>query len=401
MLKFNLSDKNEEEKKLLEQLNAKALAVKFDYNRNTFLSCTCGFNKLYKTTGYSTERVPNSCPNCNNTNIFTLGDDGEFTVVKWNFEELSNTDKEIVLAINPIVLYYSETELTSPELDSPALYIRYDKEEKTLEANIDSDFSPADDIEISCKDNWIDLYIYSYNDGFYDYCLPISEETGLKQLYEYLKQYIDFSMDDYSDEAALFDILFEAQCALYPLVNEMINNNLIKVRTSTDLFNIVNKFKPYNLDLNDTFEHVFDMSIEDYSSFKDIDSLLRYKSFFYELEKTNMAEYLEFKNINMSIDETNILIAVFNRSKCDSFAMFLRYVVRGHSNDGLSIRNILSHISDIISDDKEYLLKWDSAYSDKIYKRYRILKMNLLDEDSYEKLAKKPTLNTLYNIVSN
>lgn len=369
----------------------KDIVLLFDIDNSTFFQCTCGEK------GFIKKNVRNyECPKCGCSNTIDIecSYNPDSYLLGYCFEELkSDNEDEIQVKIIPYGLMNLSFSSYNFDISDDYWILKYNKISKEL-------------IITNCYDEIItdksDFYLSDFD--FLE-CSFISNN----QLFDIFREIIP--NNDENEEYTLLDILIDFILQLKaPIYRDYrVNRTCLKrfdrygdLESLEEIDSYLNELREKEIiDIDkDNLEEAFGINdIEFIYSIKDLDKFKDLKEFDDLVVKNELEIYLDYfkdvKNVTITAENKENIIKLCKETNVD-FITMIKHIFRGINNEDLELDNIIYSLREELKYIEEYPIDFNKPYSSKI-KGKRVFNRNCsIDNSILNKVAQKPTLDTLY-----
>ena len=386
----------EQKKEMLKLFNGskgklKDIVLLFDINDSTFFQCTCGEK------GFIKKGVRNyDCPKCGCNEIVDIecDSDNDSYLLGYCFEELEcNNEDEIQVKITPYGLM--EISLSSYNFDTSNNYwiLKYNKISKEL---IITNY--YDDVVTDISD----FYLYDFR---YSECAFISNN----QLFDIFREIIPKNNvnEEYTLEEILKDFILQLKAPIYR--DDRITGTCLKrfdrygdLESLDEIDSYLNEIREKGvIDIDkDNLEEAFGSNdIQFIYSIKDLDKLKGLKEFDDLVVKNELEIYLDYfkdvKNVTITAENKEGIIKLCNETNVD-FITMIKHIFRGINNEDLKLDDIIYSLKEELKYIEEYPIDFNKPYSSKIKGKRVFNRTCSINNSILNKVAQKPTLDTLY-----
>lgn len=386
----------EQKKEMLKLFNGskgklKDIVLLFDINDSTFFQCTCGEK------GFIKKGVRNyDCPKCGCNEIVDIecDSDNDSYLLGYCFEELEcNNEDEIQVKITPYGLM--EISLSSYNFDTSNNYwiLKYNKISKEL---IITNY--YDDVVTDISD----FYLYDFR---YSECAFISNN----QLFDIFREIIPKNNvnEEYTLEEILKDFILQLKAPIYR--DDRITGTCLKrfdrygdLESLDEIDSYLNEIREKGvIDIDkDNLEEAFGSNdIQFIYSIKDLDKLKGLKEFDDLVVKNELEIYLDYfkdvKNVTITAENKEGIIKLCNETNVD-FITMIKHIFRGINNEDLKLDDIIYSLKKELKYIEEYPIDFNKPYSSKIKGKRVFNRTCSINNSILNKVAQKPTLDTLY-----
>lgn len=402
---YELNRENKEEAKALSVLGIDNFVIQFEHDRDVFYSCTCGSLSKIKT--YNNKSKGYCCDVCNAKKVFTFEPNDTNYITNINPVIYEEDEESVTIDLQPMGIIEDEWNKSLIRFEpNPEVYVLkiMKKENKILVYDsipYEDPYCwtkydmPSSEITIdSCKD----YYLYSDE-------LDINDESnGMRKLYDILSKYFTFTLP--SEYISIEDMIFLAELSSYPAIYEYTEQGSYslfgkRIISLNDIYEFEDMILNTDIDLKEKdLQKAFGLSFEELkniTSLEDYNLMIKYKK---NIKEYGLEEYLMLQDIVLSFSIITNIEGLFEKSQCENFETFIKFVFRGTCNEKRDISSILSDISKIISNGYEYLLDYNKSYNSKLLRKMEFEKDGIMSTKDFGLLEKKPTLDNLYKLLS-
>jgi hypothetical protein len=430
---FALNKEDHEVKKMLADIKVDNVAFLMETRDSTYMSCTCGFCdnlilRSWRTSSkYENQRELSDgtkeyfCPNCETTAVYSIDDDECSFVLKYIPEVLNDDENSLDVKIKQ-VLGERDGALLGYFKEDSALLVRYFKKEKRFAFyNIDADGTLDDLEEWDEYEKLSDCFGYrsSFSCDYQGY--PQNNKfVGFFDIVDIFRPYIpninQWKQYDEIDLILLFGDMYMAnESKLYSYIRDQ------KIDHGKWTTLKYNKFELHAGDINvckanikfleengidknaESLEAATGFTEEELLTTDGYRDLINTKNFYDKIKEYGLVEYLQELKITFNSEQRITFMNAFKLSKCESFGDFVKFICRGIRNENLEVNEVLKMVKEMIiynnNEDIARLLNYKKAFSLNLYKKFMLLRDEIISFDMLEKLQKKPTIDTLIKLI--
>ena len=374
----------------------KDVVLLFDIDNSTFFQCTCGEK------GFIKKNVSNyNCSKCGCSETIDIecSYNSDSYLLGYCFEELKcDNEDEIQVKITPYGLMNLSFSSYDFYIDDDYWVLKYNKATKKL---IITDY--FDEI-ITDKSSF---YLSSFD--FIE-----ASFVSNNQLFDIFREVIPNNVrnDEYMLIEILRDFILQLKAPIYRdyRVNRTCLNKFDKYGDLDSLDEIdayldeLRANAVIDIDKDNLEEAFGSTDIEFIYSIKDLNKFKDIKEFDNLVFENKLEIYLDYfkdvKNVKITAENKENIIKLCSETNVD-FVTMIKHIFRGINNEDLELDSIIYSLKEELKYIEEYPIDFTKPYSSKI-KGKRVFNRNCsIDDSILNKVAQKPTLDTLYKALIN
>lgn len=416
---------NQEVSELLNNTRYKDFGFIYTLNDKNYYSCSCGYcskiNGRYGTSIFKSDEV---CPKCGTKNIIEVPDVMNETIpMGFNHKVIQDDDNFLVVQLYAFGITIDEGEfcfIKEEESDVEGALV-YDKKtgifspveycddfEGKMEGTFQEGFWKDGDRYIAQMSDLEPLLGYELKSGYFNFPSPFY--SGIDEIVKLFSKYISVPEIQESCKEMFTECDFESIITqLFIRSNFRYMEDAEKKRIKIlipSFYNFEKLIKEYlryldtGIDMQqETVEGALGVAAEVVKSCLELSDIPFLKEWEKLLRENNLIEYMGINNVQFTTREITEILSLYMKVKDSvTLEMLIKHIIRGTQNTGYTQWQIIRMDKEILEYHPD-TIDFSKPFSIQQEKKYLAVSKKMLTKEQYEKVQKKPTLDTLFKLL--